>query len=104
MRSYAATLTAPESVRHDPFLVRILLTAVALAFLAMLIGLPLVTVFSDALRKGIGAYMEALKEPTAVDAMQLTLLTAAIAVPANLVFGVSAAWAIAKFDFPGSTS
>jgi sulfate transport system permease protein len=63
--------------------------------------LPLAAVFAEALRKGVGAYLEALKEPDAWSAIRLTLLTAAVAVPLNLVFGVSAAWAIAKYEFRG---
>jgi sulfate transport system permease protein len=63
--------------------------------------LPLAAVFTEALRKGLGAYLEALKEPDAWAAIRLTLITAAIAVPLNLVFGVAAAWAIAKFEFRG---
>ncbi|MGE5490662.1 MAG: sulfate ABC transporter permease subunit CysW, partial [Actinomycetota bacterium] len=63
--------------------------------------LPLAAVFAEALRKGAGAYLEALREPDAWAAIRLTLVTAAIAVPLNLVFGVAAAWAIAKFDFVG---
>ena len=63
--------------------------------------LPLVAVFAEALRKGWSVYLAALVEPDALSAIRLTLLTAAIAVPLNLVFGVAAAWAIAKFDFRG---
>ncbi len=81
--------------------VRITLVALALGFMALFLVLPLAAVFTEALRKGWGAYLEALKEPDAWAAIRLTLITAAIAVPLNLVFGVSAAWAIAKFDFKG---
>ena len=64
---------------------------------------PLAAVFTEALRKGLATYFAALTEPDAVAAIQLTLLVAAIAVPANLVFGVAAAWAIAKFEFRGKS-
>ena len=63
--------------------------------------MPLIAVFVEALRRGWSVYLAALVEPDAVSAIRLTLLTAAIAVPLNLVFGVAAAWAITKFDFRG---
>jgi len=81
--------------------VRWLLTGSALLFLAGFLFLPLVAVFTEALRQGFGVYWESLKDPDALAAIRLTLLTAAIAVPLNLVFGVAAAWAIAKFEFRG---
>jgi sulfate transport system permease protein len=81
--------------------VRWLLTAGALLFLAGFLFLPLVAVFAEALRQGVGTYWEALSDADALAAIQLTLITAAIAVPLNLVFGVAAAWAIAKFEFRG---
>jgi sulfate transport system permease protein len=81
--------------------VRRTLIGVALAFVALFLVLPLAAVFTEALRKGLDAYLEALKEPDAWSAIRLTLITAAIAVPLNLVFGVAAAWAIAKFEFRG---
>jgi sulfate transport system permease protein len=81
--------------------VRWTLTAVALAFMALFLVLPLAAVFAEALRKGWGAYLEALTEPEAWSAIRLTLLTAAVAVPLNLLFGVAAAWAIAKHEFRG---
>jgi sulfate transport system permease protein len=80
---------------------RVLLIAVALAFLGLFLGMPLVAIFVHALEKGIGAYLAALVEPDALAAIRLTLLAAAIAVPLNLVFGIAASWAIAKFRFPG---
>jgi sulfate/thiosulfate transport system permease protein len=80
---------------------RIALTSVALAFLLLFLVLPLAAVFTEALRKGLDAYLDALKEPDAWSAIRLTLLTAAIAVPLNLVFGIAAAWCIAKYDFRG---
>jgi sulfate transport system permease protein len=81
--------------------VRSTLIAVALVFLLLFLVLPLAAVFTEALRKGAGAYFEALKEPDAWSAIRLTLITAAIAVPLNLVFGVAAAWCIAKYEFRG---
>jgi sulfate transport system permease protein len=83
--------------------VRCLLIAAVALYLAFFLALPLIAVFIEALRAGVGAYFAALAEPDAVLAMQLTLLIAAIAVPANLVFGVAAAWAIARFEFPGKS-
>lgn len=85
----------------EPVVVRWILTAVALAFLALFLALPLAAVFSQAFEKGWAVYLEALKEPDTLSAVKLTLLTAAVAVPLNLVFGVMASWAIAKFSFPG---
>jgi sulfate transport system permease protein len=77
------------------------LIAAALAFLAFFLFLPLVSVFVEAFRKGGGEFLAALVEPDAISAIQLTLLVAAISVPLNLVFGLAAAWAIAKFEFKG---
>ena len=79
------------------------LTAVALAWLALFLFVPLFAVFFEALRKGWGTYVAAIAEPDAWAAIRLTLLAAAIAVPLNLVFGIAAAWAIAKFDFRGKS-
>ena len=81
--------------------VRWTLTGIALTFLFLFLLLPLAAVFTEALRKGFGAYLEALKEPDAWSAIWLTLVTATIAVPLNLVFGVAAAWCIAKYEFRG---
>jgi sulfate transport system permease protein len=93
----------PPSPRgtDEPRAVRWLLIAVALAFLTLFLFVPLAFVFYEALKKGAGVYLAAISDPDALDAIRLTLLTAAIAVPLNLVFGVAAAWAIAKFSFPG---
>ena len=85
----------------EPPLVRWALTAFALLFLLLFLVLPLVTVFSEALVRGIGPYFSSLADPAALSALRLTLLAASIAVPANLIFGVCAGWAIAKFEFPG---
>ncbi|HWL46662.1 MAG TPA: sulfate/thiosulfate ABC transporter permease CysW, partial [Sphingomonadaceae bacterium] len=83
--------------------VRYALTAAALLFVALFLVLPLAAVFIEALSKGAGAFFAAIAEPDAWAAIRLTLLVAAIAVPLNLVFGVSAAWAVTKFDFPGKS-
>ncbi len=82
-------------------MVRWTLTGIALVFLALVLVLPLVLVFVQAFAKGLPAYWEAIREPDALSAAKLTLLVAAIAVPVNLIFGVAAAWCIAKFEFPG---
>lgn len=98
----APTTGIPRRVRTtESAPVRALLIALALGFMALFLVLPLTAVFVEALRGGIDAYWDALKEPDALAAIRLTLLTAAIAVPLNLVFGVAAAWCIAKFDFRG---
>ena len=83
--------------------VRYTLIGVALTFVVLFLILPLAAVFTEAMRKGFGAYLAALQEPDAWSAIKLTLITAAIAVPLNLVFGVSAAWAIAKYEFWGKS-
>ena len=77
------------------------LTVLALTFLALFLGLPLLSVFAQALQKGLGTYLAALAHPDARAAVFLTLTAAAIAVPLNLVFGVAASWCIARFDFRG---
>ena len=89
--------------RTEPRLVRWILIATGLVFVGFFIVLPLVTVFTEALRQGFKAYFAALAEPDARSAIGLTLTVAAIAVPLNLVFGVVMAWAIAKFDFRGKS-
>ncbi len=81
-----------------------LLLGVALAYVGVLVLLPLLVVFVEALRSGVGAYLEALSDPYAHSAIRLTLMTAAISVPLNLVFGVAASWAITKFDFRGKNA
>jgi len=81
--------------------VRWSLTGLALAFLTLFLFVPLISVFYEALRKGWDVYITAITEPDAVSAIQLTLIAAIIAVPLNLLFGVVAAWAVAKFEFRG---
>lgn len=87
----------------EPAWVKALIMLVALGFLGFFILLPLAAVFTEALRRGLGAYFEALVEPDALAAVKLTLLVAVIAVPVNIVFGIAAAWAIAKHKFPGKS-
>lgn len=86
---------------REPAWLKVTLITVALSFFVIFLLFPLGTVFVQALRKGWGVYLSALTNHDALAAIRLTLLTAAIAVPLNVVFGVSAAWAIAKFEFPG---
>ena len=96
MQSRPRRLTEPAGVR-------LLLTGITLGFLALFLVLPLVVVFVEAFRNGLGGYVESVKDPDAMAALRLTLTAAAFAVPANLIFGVAAGWAIAKFRFPGRT-
>jgi sulfate transport system permease protein len=93
---YKAALSESRSVRW-------LLVAVAVGFLVLFLVLPLAAVFAEALRRGLAPFLEAFADPDTQSAIGLTLLVAAIAVPFNLVFGLAAAWAIAKFDFAGKS-
>ena len=96
--------TKPEhSARStgEPLWLQRILIAVALVFVGLFLVLPLAAVFTEALRKGHEAFFSSFQEPDALSAIKLTLLITAISVPLNLVFGVSAAWAIAKFEFRG---
>ena len=93
-RRAQASTTEPAWVRYS-------LIGVALTFMFFFLVLPLAAVFTEALRKGLEAYWVALQEPDAWSAIYLTFITALIAVPLNLVFGVAAAWAIAKYEFTG---
>jgi len=95
----AATPAVRPRVRWVPAA----LIAVALAYLALFLFVPLAAVFFEALKKGFGFYLDAIREPDAWSAIGLTFTAAIIAVPLNLVFGVAAAWAIAKFDFRGKS-
>ncbi len=89
--------------RHlqEPRPVRWLLTATALGFLGLFLFLPLLLVFAKALENGIAAYVAAVGDPITLAAVRLTLVTAAVAVPLNVLFGLAAAWAIARYEFPG---
>jgi sulfate transport system permease protein len=103
----AANIAAPRVIEHklDPVtesrVVRWILTTIALIFLALFLVVPLAAVFAQAFAKGVAYYFESLKDPDAWSAIKLTLITAAIAVPLNVVFGLCASWAIAKFEFRG---
>lgn len=109
--SAAASQLAPHSgsasrfeaniATRDPAIVKHVVLGLGLTFFALFLLMPLIAVFLEAFRKGWVTYLTALVEPDALSAVRLTLLAAAIAVPLNLVFGVAAAWAIAKFDFRG---
>ncbi len=92
-----------NSASKEPFWVQCALIAISIAFLLFFLVLPLVAVFAEALRKGILPYLQSLIDPSALSAIKLTLLTAGIAVPVNLVFGLAASWAIAKYDFVGKS-
>lgn len=85
----------------EPRWVRLTLIAITAGYLALFLVVPLLSVFHEALAKGFQAYWAAITEPDALAAIRLTLFTAAIAVPMNVVFGIAAAWAITKFQFPG---
>lgn len=99
--------TGPIPISHpavrDPWIVKAVLLVVAVAFAILFLLVPLLAVFFEAFQKGITGYLAALAKPASLSAIQLTLLVAAIAVPANLIFGVAASWAVAKFNFPGKT-
>ncbi len=92
---------APGVAAAEPAWMRRTLIGIAVGFLGLFLVVPLITVFVEALSHGLGPYVAALGEPDALAALRLTLVVAAIAVPSNLVFGLAASWAIAKFDFPG---
>lgn len=101
MNVYALGVLRPNHPLAESKGVRLGLIACALFFIGIMIFLPLLVVFIEALRQGLGAYIAAIHEPDALAAIKLTLLTAAIAVPLNLFFGLAASWAIAKHDFRG---
>jgi sulfate transport system permease protein len=92
---------AIDRSQTEPVVVRWLLIGIALVFVGLFLILPLAAVFSQAFEKGLEVYLEAIKEADTLSSIKLTLITAAVAVPLNLFFGVTAAWAIAKFTFPG---
>jgi sulfate/thiosulfate transport system permease protein len=99
-----APLKSRAVAARDPTALRFALIALTLAFLALFLVAPLAVVATEAFREGLGAYLAAIADPAARSAILLTLTIAAIAVPINAVFGVCAAWAIAKFDFPGKNA
>lgn len=90
-----------RSACTDPRWVQVLLTAVAVAFLTAFLVVPLAAVFAEAFRKGLQAYLAAFQDPDALAAIRLTLGVAAMAVPLNMIFGLAAGWALAKFQFRG---
>ena len=110
MASVAPTFAAARSrntrfeesaAAREPALVKWIVIAVSLTFFVTFLVLPLLAVFSEALRKGWAAYVAAITQPDALSSIRLTLLAAAIAVPLNVLFGIAAAWAVAKHDFRG---
>lgn len=106
--SLASTITPREpaftpAATVEPLWVRMLLISLALLFSVLFLLMPLLAVFAEAFRKGWEAYLMAIIEPDALSAIRLTLFTAAIAVPLNLIFGVAASWTIAKFEFRGKS-
>ena len=103
MSAPSKTIRRVQAGTTESAWVRRTLIGIALAFMFLFRLLPLAAVAAEALRKGFGAYLEALQEPDAWAAIRLTLLTAAIAVPLNLVFGIAASWCIAKFEFRGKS-
>jgi sulfate transport system permease protein len=94
---------ASRNLITEPDWMRVSLTVIALAFLGVLVLLPVVAIFAEALSKGFDVYVASIIEPDAWTAIKLTLLVAAISVPLNLVFGLVASWAIAKFEFRGKS-
>jgi sulfate transport system permease protein len=94
---------ASNRATSESALVRYVLIGITLLFLSLFLFIPLAAVFTEALRKGIQTYFTAIVEPDALSAIKLTLIATAIAVPLNLIFGISAAWAIAKFEFKGKS-
>lgn len=101
MLKLRASITAPVHATTEHGLVRVLFIGIALLFLSLFLFVPLLTVFGKALEQGWGVYRAAILEPETLAAVRLTLLAAAISVPLNMIFGIAAAWAIAKFDFCG---
>ena len=107
MSEQSTTHTFPKKAtdsRTEPLIVRWVLTLIALLFLGIFLLLPLIAIFVQAFDKGFDAYLAAIQDPIAISALKMTLLAAAVSVPLNLIFGVSAAWAIARFTFPGKSA
>jgi sulfate transport system permease protein len=101
MRTGAASISARKRSISEPAWVKWALILVSLGFLGLFLLIPLAAVFVEAFRKGVGAYFDSFRDPAALAAIKLTLLVAIIAVPVNCVFGLTASWAIAKFNFVG---
>lgn len=103
MAEVSSVLAPPRPVTAETAPVRMLLIALAVLFLAAFLILPVIVVFTEALRNGLPIYFATFADPDAQDAIRLTLMVAAIAVPLNTVFGIAASWAIAKFEFAGKS-
>jgi sulfate/thiosulfate transport system permease protein len=102
--STIAISTPTAARRREPFLwVPVVLCTIAFLYLALFLFIPLATVFVEAFKKGVGFYFSSITEADTLSAIRLTLIAAAISVPLNLIFGIAAAWAIAKFDFRGKS-
>jgi sulfate/thiosulfate transport system permease protein len=99
---FVLSIRGPSVTTEKPA-VRLILIVISVIFLGLFLLLPLAAVFVEAFRAGLGAYFAAITEPDALSAIKLTLIVAAIAVPANVVFGLAASWAIAKFEFRGKS-
>jgi len=97
------TKVANRRATSEPTWVRWSLIALVLLFLSLFLFIPLAAIFTEGLRKGVGTYFAAITEPDALSAIKLTLIATAIALPLNLIFGLSAAWAVAKFEFKGKS-
>jgi sulfate transport system permease protein len=93
--------TPAIAATHEPVWIRRLIIGITVAFVGLFVVVPLAAVFGEALHNGLAAYGHAIVDPAALSAVKLTFLAAAIAVPLNVVFGIAAAWAIARFRFPG---
>lgn len=103
LRAQTEPFAGIRSATEEPAWVKWVLVSVSLGFLGLFLLVPLLAVFTEALRKGIADYFAGFSDPATLSAIRLTLITAAIAVPANLLFGLAASWAITKFDFPGKS-
>ena len=101
-RAAAEPAYTPKAIT-EPVWLKISLITIALAFSLLFLLIPLAVVFTEAFRKGWQTYLLSISDPDALSAIRLTLITAAIAVPANLIFGIAASWSIAKFDFRGKS-
>ncbi len=101
VKSLSAKTTRSTLGRTESGPVKWVLIAIALVFLAFVLLLPLACVLTTALNKGLAVYFKSIQDPNALSAIRLTLLTALVAVPLNMIFGIAASWAIAKFDFRG---
>lgn len=96
-------MSSPKNANRDPLWLRWLLILIALSFVTLFLVLPLAVVFVEAFRGGVQAYLKSFNDRAAWQAIELTLIATGISLPLNLVFGVAAAWAIAKFEFKGKS-